>query len=146
MLLLLHLLGAAFWIGSLVPLAWATRRSGPEAARVIERWARISVLVVPMQLAVGLLLAWVLLGSIEMLLTSRYGWALLAKVGLVAALLGLAAWHRQRLTPALNRGLPGAGTRLARSIWMEATIAAAVLYVAAEVVATSPGDLLRGPG
>lgn len=145
-LLLVHLLVAAFWIGSLPPLAWTARRGGTGAARLVEGWARIAVLSVPALLTAGLLLAWLLLGSVEALVASHYGWALLAKIALVTALLGLAAWHRLRLTPALARGEPGAGTRLARSIGVEAAIAAGVLYAAAEMVATSPGALLRSMG
>jgi copper resistance protein D len=39
----------------------------------------------------------------------------MAKVALVAVLLGFAAWHRFRLTPALAARAPGAGARLAHS-------------------------------
>ena len=140
-LLFVHLLVAAFWIGSLPPLAWAARRGGSAAARVVEDWARIAVLAVPVLIAAGLSLAWLLAGGPRELLASRYGWALMAKVALVAALLGLAAWHRYRLTPALAAGAPGAGRRLARSITAEAAIAILVLYAAAEMASTSPGNL-----
>ena len=145
-LLLVHLLVAAFWIGSLPPLAWAARREGPRAARLVEDWARIAALAVPALVAAGLLLAWWLLGGVRQALTSRYGWALLAKVALVAVLLGFASWHRWRLTPALSAGDPGAGRRLARSIAFEAVVAFLVLYAAAEMVSTSPGDLRAGHG
>lgn len=143
-LLLVHLLVAAFWIGSLPPLAWAARRGGSAAAHMVEDWARIAVLAVPVLVAAGLALAWLLVGGLRELLASRYGWALTAKVALVAALLGLAAWHRYRLTPALAAGAPGVGRRLARSITAEAAIAILVLYAAAEMVSTSPGDFPKG--
>ena len=123
-LLLVHLMVAAFWIGSLPPLAWAARREGPRTARLVEDWARIAALSVPALVAAGLLLAWWILGGVQQVLMSRYGWALLAKVALVAVLLGFALWHRWRLTPALSAGAPGAGRRLARSIAFEAFLAA----------------------
>ena len=145
-LLLVHLLVAAFWIGSLPPLAWAARREGPRAARLVEDWARIAALAVPALVAAGLLLAWWLLGGVRQALVSRYGWALLAKLTLVAVLLGFASWHRWRLTPALAAGAPGAGRRLARSIAFEAVVALLVFYAAAEMVSTSPGDLRAGHG
>ena len=145
-LLLVHLLVAAFWIGSLPPLAWAARREGPRTARLVEDWARIAALAVPALVAAGLLLAWWILGGVQQVLMSRYGWALLAKVALVAVLLGFASWHRWRLTPALAAGAPGAGRRLARSIAFEAVVALLVLYAAAEMVSASPGDLRAGHG
>jgi putative copper export protein len=76
----------------------------------------------------------------------RHGWALLAKVAFVGALLGFAAWHRYRLTPALAAGAPGAGRRLARSVAAEAAVALLVLYAAAEMVSTSPEDLTHRVG
>ena len=137
-LLLLHLLAAAFWIGSLPPLAWAARRGGPAAARLVQDWARLAVFAVPALAAAGLLLAALIGGGARGLLGSRYGWALAAKVSLVSALLGLAAWHRFRLTPALAADAPGAGRRLARSVAVEAAVAVLVLYAAAALVSTPP--------
>jgi copper resistance protein D len=145
-LLLLHLLVAAFWIGSLPPLAWSARRDGPAAARLVEDWARIAALAVPALAAAGLLLAWWVLGSLQQLLASWYGWALLAKLAFVVVLLGFAAWHRYRLTPALAASAPGAGRRLARSIAAEAVVALLVLYAAAELVSTSPESLAHRAG
>jgi hypothetical protein len=101
-------------------------------------------MAVPALVAAGLLLAWWILGGIQQVLMSWYGWALLAKLALVAVLLGFASWHRWRLTPALAAGAPGAGRRLARSIASEAVVAVLVLYAAAEMVSTTPGDLRGG--
>lgn len=137
-LLLVHLVVAAYWIGSLPPLAWAARRSGHDAARLIEDWARIAALIVPVLTVAGVVLAWQILGGLEQLFGSWYGWALLVKVSLVAVMLTFAAWHRYDLTPALTVGVPGAGKRLARSITAEAIVAVLVLYAAAELVSTSP--------
>ena len=145
-LLLVHLLVAAFWIGSLPPLARAARREGPRAARLVEDWARLAAVAVPALVAAGLLLAWWILGGIRQVLMSWYGWALLAKIASFAVLLGFASWHRWRLAPALSAGAPGAGRRLARSIAFEAVVALLVLYAAAEMVSASPGDLRAGHG
>lgn len=144
-LLLVHLIVAAYWIGSLPPLAWVARRDGPQAARLIEDWARIAALAVPLLILAGLGLAGWILGDPARILGTWYGRALLAKVLLVAALLGFAAWHRFRLTPAMAAGIPGAGTRLARSIAVEAVVAILVLHAAAEMVSTSPETMARPP-
>ncbi|TCZ61053.1 copper resistance D family protein [Roseicella aquatilis] len=140
-LLLVHLLVAAYWVGSLPPLAWAARRDGPGAARLIEDWARLASVAVPVLVAAGLLLAWWILGGVGELLGSWYGWALLTKVSLVAVLLGFAAWHRFRLTSALASRAPGAGERLARSVTAEAVVALLVLWAVAELVSTSPAGM-----
>ncbi|WP_240757062.1 MULTISPECIES: copper resistance D family protein [Roseicella] len=142
-LLLVHLLVAAFWIGSLLPLAWSARREGPAAAHLVEAWARVAMIAVPVLAVAGLLLAWWILGGVQQLFASWYGWALLAKLALVSVLLGFAAWHHRRLTPALAANIPGAGRRLARSIAMEALVAMLVLYAAAEMVSTSPDTLVH---
>lgn len=144
-LLLLHLLVAAFWIGSLPPLAWAADSSGPETARLVEDWARVAAVAVPAMLVAGLLLAWTLVGNAADLVSSPYGLALLAKVSLVALLLGMAAYHRFSLTPALAAGGAAAGKRLATSIRAEAVVAFCVLWAAAGLVSTTP-RLLHGPG
>ena len=140
-LLLVHLVVAAYWIGSLLPLAWVSRRDGPHAARLVEDWARVAAVAVPVLVAAGLVLAWWIVGDLGQLLGSWYGWALMAKVAFVAVLLGFAAWHRLRLTPALAARAPGAGARLARSVALEAVVALLVLYAAAEMVSTSPPGL-----
>ena len=145
-LLTVHLTVAAFWIGGLAPLAWASRREGPAAARLVEGWARVAALAVPVLAAAGLVLAWRILGGARQLFASWYGWALLAKVAFVGALLGFAAWHRYRLTPALAAGAPGAGRRLARSVAAEAVVALVVLFAAAEMVSTSPEGLSHRMG
>ncbi len=137
-LLLVHLMVAAYWIGSLPPLAWVSRRGGADAARLVEDWARIAAASVPLLVAAGLVLAWWILGDLGKLVGSRYGWALMAKVTVVAILLGFAAWHRFRLTPALADRVPGAGAQLARSVIAEAVMALVVLYAAAEMVSNSP--------
>ncbi|SDB71394.1 CopD family protein [Belnapia rosea] len=140
-LLLVHLVVAAYWLGSLPPLAWVSRRDGPHAARLVEDWARVAAAAVPVLVAAGLALAWWIVGDLRQLLGSWYGWALMAKVAFVAVLLGFAAWHRFRLTPALAARAPGAGARLAHSVALEAVVALLVLYAAAEMVSTSPPGL-----
>jgi putative copper resistance protein D len=57
----------------------------------------------------------------------------------VELLLGFAAWHRFRLTPALAGSASWAGERLARSITAEAVVALLVLWATAKLVSTSSG-------
>lgn len=136
--LVLHLVAVSFWAGSLWPLALASKRGGPEAARLVEGWARVAAWAVGGLVVAGALLAWLLVGRLEVLVGTAYGWALLAKVSLVGALLGFAAWHRFRLTPALAANAPGSGARLAASIWWEIVVMVLVFWAVAEMTSTSP--------
>lgn len=139
--LILHILAVSFWAGSLWPLALASRRGGPTAARLVEGWARAATWFVGGLVLAGALLAWLLVGRLEVLVTTAYGWALLTKVALVGVLLGFAAWHRFRLTPALAADAPGAGRRLAISIAWEIAVMVLVFWAVAEMTSTSPqGD------
>ena len=136
--LVFHLVAVAFWSGSLWPLALASKRGGPEAARLVEGWARVAVWFVGGLVLAGALLAWLLVGSVETLVTTAYGWALLTKLALVGVLLAFAAWHRFRLTPALAADAPGAGRRLAVSIGWEILVMLLVFWAVAEMTSTSP--------
>lgn len=138
-LVVLHLLAVAFWIGSLPPLARAARQ-GQAGAALIAAWSRAALWVVAAVVAAGLLLAWYLVGRWDLLVSTWYGGVLIAKVVVFAALLGLAAWHRLRLTPALVAGGEGAQARLARSIRIEILIALLVFWAAAEMVSVHPAD------
>lgn len=139
--LILHLLAVAFWVGSLWPLALASRRGGLTAVRLLKAWTRTAGWVVTALLLAGAVLAWLLVGRLEVLVATAYGLALLAKVALVGVLLGFAAWHRFRLTPALTANVPGSGARLAASISREAVVMALVFWAATEMTSASPGGV-----
>jgi putative copper resistance protein D len=135
-LLLLHLLAAAFWIGSLWPLLrLATVPEPPRVAAVMERFGRLAVYFVVSLLAAGVVLSALLLEDPMALVATAYGRLLLAKLALVGALLGFAALNKWRLVPALAAGAPGAGRRLQRSIAAEAGLV--VLILAATGLLTS---------
>lgn len=138
-LVVLHLLAVAFWVGSLPPLAWAARQ-GEAGAALIAAWSRMALWVVSLVSGAGLLLAGLLVRRWDLLFTSWYGGALLAKIALFALLLGLAARHKLRLTPALAGGDMRAGERLSRSIRWEMIAALLVFWAAAEMVSVHPID------
>ncbi len=141
-LLCLHLLAVAFWMSALAPLfRLASATDTVHAGTVLARFGRIGLMFVPVLVAAGLGLAWLLLGSAQALLTTAYGQLLLGKVGLVAALLGIAALNKLRLVPALARGDVRARRGLRRSILAEALLMAAVLLsTAALTTLASPRD------
>lgn len=130
--LMVHLLAAAYWIGALLPLhRVAGSPIEPGAAAILERFGELAVGILAALVVAGGALAYWLTGSIEALVTTGYGQSLLAKIALVAALLGLGALNKLRLVPAFARGAPQAAAQLRRSMRVEAGVAALVLAATA---------------
>ena len=140
-LLTLHLLAAAFWIGALLPLRRAVGQ--PEGARLLHRFGNIASFTVALLVVVGLIFAWLMTGSISNLLSTAYGWTLLAKLGLVAGLMALAALNKWRFVPALASGAPAAVPHLRRSIQIEAIAVLLILLATATLtsITTPPVNL-----
>jgi copper transport protein len=95
----LHGASLAFWIGALVPLAFALGGPRDAAADALMRFSRWIPLAIAALLASGILLAIVQVSRIDALWTTDYGRVLTAKIVLVLMLLALALWNRLRLTP-----------------------------------------------
>jgi putative copper export protein len=115
----------------------ADRGDGP-AAHIIADWSRVAVAAVLVMLASAGLLVWYLKGDGPIDIGWWYDQAVLTKIGIVAVGLALALVNKQRLTPALLRGEPGAGRRLARAVRTEFVILLAVFFAASELVSVHP--------
>ena len=103
-LLTLHLLVVAFWLGSLWPLYLvAGREPPPVAARVIDAFSRVAAWVVPVILLAGVGLILVLVPNWAVF-KQPYGQLLLTKVALFAVLMALATLNKWTLGPACARG------------------------------------------
>jgi copper transport protein len=138
MALTTHALAAALWLGAFWPLHALLADRGGDALAEVERFSRRALLGVAALLAAGIILATLRLPSPAALAGSDYGRLVLAKFAGFAILLALAAWNRQRLTPALATGRVLAGRTLSRSILAEMGIAALVLGVTTVLVRTPP--------
>jgi putative copper resistance protein D len=108
-----HILAAAAWFGALVAFFWLLFRPGldlGDAAALraaLARFSKTGSCLVAAIILTGLVNFWVLVGidNLGALFTTLYGQLLLAKLALFAAMIGLAATNRFRLTPALGRAL-----------------------------------------
>ena len=96
-------------------------------------------------IATGLVNAWLLVGpsAVGGLVTTLYGRLLLAKLALFAAMLGLAALNRYRLTPAFNRAIAaddpaGALRALRLSLAVETGCAGTILAIVAWIGTLEP--------
>jgi putative copper resistance protein D len=142
---ILHALVAALWIGALVAFVGLLipRRQGSERlsaiVRALQRFSPLGMALVATLAVTGLINAWYLVGTdLGAALQEPYGQLLALKLALFAAMLALAALHRQRTVPALAGHLssraPAEGDALAslrRSVMAEALLGFAVLALVA---------------
>ena len=140
-LLTAHLLGLAFWIGALAPLHRLAGRADPtRAGAAAAEFGRRALWVVPALAAAGGGLLVLLAGNPLDALATPYGRLLAVKLAVFVLLLGLAAFNKLRLTPALLVGDAGAGVRLRRSIGLELAAVLAILATTAILTTVaSPG-------
>ena len=147
---IVHVVAGATWFGALIAftvLLFGTEPAEAEAVAALHvalaRFSQVGTLLVTAILATGLVNSWALVGldNVPALLTTTYGRVLLAKIGLFAAMLGLAAVNRFRLTPALGRANGDAAPTLAslkRSLALETAAALAIVALVAWLGTLSP--------
>lgn len=102
--LFVHVTAASLWVGglaALVVIAHGDRMSLPIA---VPRFSMLALGCVGAIVASGSLSAWLILGSVEPVLTSRYGLLLLLKAEALLLLMCLGWLHRTRTVPALEEG------------------------------------------
>jgi len=150
---ILHSLAAAAWTGALVAfllLCWPRSATSPEHQRslycALHGFAGVGAALVGVIVATGAVNSWFLVGPdrLDGLWTTVYGRLLLAKLGLFAVMLIVAASNRFRLTPALARSLDGSGqtpyalTDLRQSLILETAAAGAILVLVAWLGTLAP--------
>lgn len=135
---MLHLVLAALWLGSLMPLAALLRaaasnssaRAPTDARAATRRFSALGIASVGGLLATGIVSAWTLVGTIPGLIGTPYGRLLGLKVLLFLSMVGIAAVNRQVLTPALEGAgarSRGASHRLARNALIEVALGLLIL-------------------
>lgn len=150
---ILHLLGAGFWLGPLLPfallLAVLRRDSGagsnplPAMVRRLSTLAAVSVAVL---LAGGIANTWFLAGTLPALVGTLYGRLLLGKIALFLGTLIVASFNLLRLGPRVAGAAGGAaGQWLRRNALVEASLGLAVLAIVG-VIGTLPPGLHSEPG
>jgi putative copper resistance protein D len=145
---ILHLLAAACWVGTLVPvallLAEARRLMDPCVAAAmrgaIRRYSALGMTSVAILLGSGIVNTWFLVGTPSALLDTGYGRLLIGKLALFFIMLTIAAINLLRLRPmlAVERSAGGAARRLGRNACVEAGIGLAVLAVVGVLGITPP--------
>jgi len=149
-----HLIAAAFWPGSLLPLLlflWAESRAGDAedwslVAHVIRRFSTMSLAAVAFLAGTGILNAYFIVRTPEALFVTGYGQLLLFKITLFLLMLGFGAWNLFVLKPGLVRfvtvhkrpDLPAPVALLMRNVLWESVLAAGVLLVIGFLGVTPP--------
>jgi putative copper resistance protein D len=128
-LLVLHVAIVAFWLGALWPLhVVVTTETGRTAGRILTAFSRDATPLVQAILVAGMALTALLVPSVASLL-QPFGLLLMAKTAGFAALLGLAAYNKWRLTPRIAGGDARAAHILRTSLRVEWLLIAVILCV-----------------
>jgi copper transport protein len=156
-----HVVAMSAWVGGLVVLLVAvpaaTRTLDPSGRAVllgatVTRFSTIALLSVATLLVTGTVQSIVHLRTFDDLLHTAFGRAVLIKIGLVLALIGLGAINRRRSVPRLRAlaregaAPAGAGRLLRRTLRAEVALVVVVLGVTAALVSYAPPSALSaGP-
>lgn len=103
-----HLTTAGLWVGGLVPLALvlsqgrSSRDDSGAVLSALRRFSGIGHVLVALVIATGAINTWIILGGLWINIESSYQAMLLAKIGLVVAMMFLAIVNRYVLLPRLE--------------------------------------------
>jgi putative copper export protein len=152
----MHVLFAGLWIGTLFVLFIAglsvilrnesvRERRGRLAADMVNGFSPLALTASGGVALFGVITAWTHLKPLSSLWTTPYGWALLAKLVVVAIVVSLGAFNWRRQRPTL--GTPESAASIARSSRAELTAAFVVLLITAILVSLpSPRRYLAPAG
>jgi copper transport protein len=135
-----HLSSALLWVGGLLVLGLCVWPLAPSLRRdAFVRFSRLATLLIAALLSAGIYLSIVRMPAISDLWTAGYGRVLLVKIALVSVALLWGAFHHFVARPALVRDGPSAWPgRLGRTLLGEASVAMAILLLAAILVDSKP--------
>ncbi|MEV7328856.1 copper resistance protein CopC [Micromonospora sp. NPDC093244] len=132
-----HLGSMAVWLGGLLMLAGFLLRQADERelGAILPIWSRWAALAVSALLLAGTVQALIEVATLDALVSTTYGRLLLAKIGLFAIVIAVAAYSRQmvRRRVAAQRPVP-----VRRAVWVELAVTAVVLGLSATLVQTTP--------
>jgi putative copper export protein len=149
-----HRLVGGLWIGTLFVLVvagllpllrdalWRERR-GVIASDMVNGFSPLALTSGSFLVLSGVVTAYRHLTPLSSLFTTPYGWALLAKLSLVAIVFSLGAWNWRRQRPAL--GPESAAIAIRRSSTKELAVAALVLVVTAILVSLPSPQRMNAP-
>jgi copper transport protein len=145
---LIHVGSAAIWIGGLAALGLAMRslgRNGPAGARMVAMFSRLALWTVVALAGAGLILAWLTVRAPRALISTAFGWTLLAKTAVMLAVLAVARYNRSTLVPAIvGSGSNEGWSRLKRTVRFEVIGLVVAVAVTALLVTLPPAAEAAG--
>ncbi|MGH7498395.1 MAG: copper resistance D family protein [Gemmatimonadales bacterium] len=140
-----HLLAGGFWIGTLFVMLVAglgvvltherARDRRTMVVDMVNAFSPLALVSAGMLVLFGGITAWRHLKRLDALLTTPYGWALIAKLSLVAVVFVLGAWNWRRQRPRL--GTDEGAHSIRRSATAE-LVAAGVVLAATAILVSLP--------
>jgi copper transport protein len=134
-----HIAAMAVWLGGLITLTvFLLRRTDPRVLGVIlPVWSRWAALAVVWLVGGGVVQAVVQVGTVRALWETDYGRLLLAKVGVLAGTLAVAAYARRLVN---RRQVPASGAgAMRRTVGIEVAATVVILGLSAVLVQVNPG-------
>ena len=139
----IHMLAAGLWIGTLFILVVvglgllfkrepSAERRGAITADMVNGFSPLALVMGGVVALFGVITAWNHLKPLSSLWTTPYGWALIAKLVVVAVVFAMGAWNWRRQRPRL--GTEDAGRALRRSALAELAVATLVLAITSVLV------------
>jgi copper transport protein len=148
-----HAVAASAWFGGLVLLALTLRgrrddEDHASSAAMVGRFSRLATVSVLAVGGAGLALSWSEVRVLSALTSTTYGWTLLAKVAVVAAVALIGAHNRFRVLPTIERtsSAPRAWSLLGRSVRIEALGLVVAIALTAVLVNVTPARIEAGVG
>jgi copper transport protein len=144
-----HLSAASLWIGGLLSLGLVVRDDRELRRKAFWRFSQLAGPLVALVVAAGVYMSFERFPALSDLWDVGYGRLLLVKLGLVSLALSWGAFHHFVVRPRLDR--PAVARRLPTSLAGEATVAVAILLLAAILVDSKPpakpgNTVLQGSG
>lgn len=141
-----HVTAGGVWFGGLLAVALTINRRAisydpPLAAQRLERFSSLAAWSVAAIGASGAVLTFSLVGTPRAAVTTAYGWTLLAKTGTAGIVLGIAAYNRWSLVPAIRRDPHQHLSRLARTVHYEMVGITIALGLTAALVDLPPASI-----
>ena len=138
-----HLSAATLWIGGLLSLALVVWDDRALRRTAFWRFSELAGPLVALVVAAGVYMSFKRFPALDDLWSVGYGKLLLVKLGLVCLALSWGALHHFVVRPRLDR--PAVAGFLTRSLAGEASVAVAILLLAAILVDSKPPEKPRAP-
>lgn len=130
-LIVVHIVGIALWVGVLWPLYWLAgdHRYLQTTAHVAHRFGKLASFFVPVLLVVGVIIVGLLVADIPSQLNTNYMQTLGAKIVGILMVLGLALLNKVRIVPKIQAGEIKALHHLRVSLLVESTLILGVILI-----------------